>query len=73
MCRGEGMAAGTARLPGFLEWPPVQPPGRVERPARTVDVAPTVAALLGVDPTEPIDGPVLKEVGSGAKRLTPRA
>lgn len=40
---------------------------RVERPARTVDVAPTVAALLGVDPTEPVDGSVLEEVGARAE------
>ncbi|HEV2750065.1 MAG TPA: alkaline phosphatase family protein [Gemmatimonadales bacterium] len=35
---------------------------RVERPASTVDIAPTLAALLGISPTEPLDGRVLREV-----------
>jgi hypothetical protein len=34
----------------------------VERPARTVDIAPTLARLLMVRPTEPLDGVVLPEV-----------
>lgn len=38
------------------------PAQRVERPARTVDIAPTLAALLGVRPTEKLDGEVLPEV-----------
>jgi arylsulfatase A-like enzyme len=39
-------------------------PGRVERPVRTVDLAPTLARLLGVDPPAGIDGRVLPEVAS---------
>jgi arylsulfatase A-like enzyme len=35
---------------------------RVERPVSTVDIAPTLAALLGVAPAEPLDGQVLREV-----------
>jgi predicted AlkP superfamily pyrophosphatase or phosphodiesterase len=35
---------------------------RVERPARTVDIAPTLAAILGVKPSERLDGEVLPEV-----------
>jgi arylsulfatase A-like enzyme len=35
---------------------------RVERPVNTVDIAPTLAALLGISPTEPLDGVVLPEV-----------
>jgi predicted AlkP superfamily pyrophosphatase or phosphodiesterase len=34
----------------------------VERPASTVDIAPTVAVLLGLSPSEPLDGRVLPEV-----------
>ncbi len=36
-------------------------PGRHER-ARTVDIGPTLAALIGVTPTEPVEGIVLPEV-----------
>jgi len=36
--------------------------GRVDRPARTVDIAPTLARILGVKPTERLDGEVLQEV-----------
>jgi hypothetical protein len=38
------------------------PVRRVDRPARTVDIGPTLAALVGVKPTEPLDGEVLQEV-----------
>jgi arylsulfatase A-like enzyme len=38
------------------------PAVRVERVARTVDIAPTLAALLGIRPTEAVDGTVLPEV-----------
>ncbi|HXG44551.1 MAG TPA: alkaline phosphatase family protein [Gemmatimonadales bacterium] len=41
--------------------------GRVSRPVRTVDIAPTLARLLGVRPREPVDGVVLDEV-VGVKR-----
>ena len=34
---------------------------RVERPARTVDIAPTLAAILGVKPSEKLDGEILQE------------
>jgi predicted AlkP superfamily pyrophosphatase or phosphodiesterase len=34
----------------------------VTRPVRTVDIAPTLAAFLGVRPTEPLDGRTLPEV-----------
>jgi hypothetical protein len=37
-------------------------PGRVARPIRTVDLAPTLAAWLGIRPTEAVDGVVLPEV-----------
>lgn len=38
---------------------------RPRRPARTVDIAPTLAALLGIRPTEPVDGRILPEVVPG--------
>jgi arylsulfatase A-like enzyme len=41
----------------------------VVRPARTVDIGPTLAAYLGVRPTEPLDGRVLSEVLSGTPRV----
>jgi predicted AlkP superfamily pyrophosphatase or phosphodiesterase len=36
-------------------------PGRYQEFVRTVDLAPTLAAIAGVKPTEPIDGVVLKQ------------
>ena len=36
-------------------------PGRVTEFVRTVDLAPTLAAIVGVKPTEPLDGVVLKK------------
>jgi hypothetical protein len=41
----------------------------VTRPVRTVDIGPTLAAYLGVRPTEPVDGRVLSGVVSGAPAL----
>ena len=42
-------------------------PGRYPRAAATVEIAPTIAALLGVRPLEPLDGGVMPEiVGSAA-------
>ncbi len=38
------------------------PRGRVTRPVRTVDIAPTLARLLGLRPLEPLDGRPLPEV-----------
>ncbi len=41
--------------------------GRYERLVRTVDIAPTLALLIGVTPTEPLDGVALRDiVGRGA-------
>jgi arylsulfatase A-like enzyme len=43
----------------------------VRRPVRVVDLAPTLAALVGVRPTERVDGVVLEEVapaGAGRRR-----
>jgi hypothetical protein len=37
-------------------------PGKYTTRARTVDIAPTLAALLGVKPTEAVEGRVLPEV-----------
>ncbi len=35
---------------------------RVERPVRTIDIGPTLAALLGIRPSEPVEGVALAEV-----------
>ena len=48
-------------VPVFFLGPGI-PERRVERPIRTVDVAPTVAALLGLRPTEVVDGHPLGEI-----------
>ncbi len=40
-------------------------PTRITRPVRTVDIAPTLASLLGITPTEQLDGQVLAEVTKG--------
>lgn len=37
-------------------------PHRIERPVRTVDIGPTLASYLGLEPSEPLDGVVLREV-----------
>jgi arylsulfatase A-like enzyme len=34
---------------------------------RTVDMAPTLAAILGIKPTEPLDGVILRKVVRGSK------
>lgn len=49
------------RVPVLVRAPGVAP-RRVFRPVGVVDLAPTVAALLGIDPTEPLDGRPLFEV-----------
>ncbi|MDF1502849.1 alkaline phosphatase family protein [Roseisolibacter sp. H3M3-2] len=50
-----------ARVPLVLWGAPFRP-GRHDGPARTVDLAPTLARVLGVRPAEPLDGRVLGEV-----------
>jgi hypothetical protein len=37
-------------------------PATIHRPVRTVDIAPTLAALLGLRPSEPLDGEALSEI-----------
>ena len=46
-------------------WGPGIPAGRYPRPVNSVDIGPTFAALIGVTPTEPVDGVVLREVVTG--------
>ena len=36
-------------------------PGRYDTPARVVDMAPTLADVLGVKPLERLDGVILRE------------
>jgi arylsulfatase A-like enzyme len=47
-------------------------PSTVRRVVRSVDIAPTLAALLGVTPSEVLDGVVLPELVDGAVRTTSR-
>ena len=49
-----------ARIPILLMGPLVKP-GRYTKPAYSVDVAPTLAEMLGIPPTERVDGRVLTE------------
>lgn len=49
-----------AWVPLFL-WGPGIRPGRFPREVGVVDLAPTLAHLLGVTPTEPLDGRLLRE------------
>lgn len=55
------------RVP-ILFWGMGLKPARVERVARTVDIAPTLARLAGVPPTERVEGRALSEVtGAGTE------
>jgi len=49
------------RVPGIA-------PARVERTVRTVDIAPTLAALLGIKPLETVEGMALPEIRRPAPR-----
>ena len=49
-----------ARIPVVLMAPQIKP-GRYTNPVYSVDIAPTLAALLGIPPTEQVDGRVLTE------------
>ena len=51
---------------------PTVKPGRYERAIRTVDIAPTLAAIAGVRPTEDIDGTVVTEIIGAPTGLAPR-
>ena len=59
-----------ARVPVIIAGASVKP-GRYTQPIRTVDVAPTLAALIGVKPTEPTDGRVLREIMVQSKPSSP--
>ncbi len=49
------------------------PTGRHERLVRTVDIAPTLAALIGVKPTERLDGsPIAEVLGRTVKAIGQR-
>ena len=48
---------------------PGHPAARVERTARTIDIAPTLASLLGLKPLEPVEGVALPEV---IRRVSPK-
>jgi len=49
-----------ARIPILLMGPLVKP-GRYGKPVFSVDIAPTLADMLGIPPTEKVDGRVLTE------------
>ena len=46
----------------LMFWVPGLKPARIERHARTVDLGPTLAALLGIRPTERVEGVALPEI-----------
>ncbi len=50
-----------AHIPLLFMGPMIKP-GTYTRPVRSVDIAPTLAAALGIMPLEPVDGRVLKEI-----------
>ena len=54
-----------ARIPILFMGPMIKP-GRYAMPVRSVDVAPTLGAITGVKPIEPIDGRILTEALVGA-------
>ena len=65
-----------AQIP-ILFMGPMITPGRYTVPVRSVDIAPTLAAMTGVRPLEAVDGRPLTEAlagaQTGASRRTPRA
>lgn len=50
-----------AHIPVLFMGPMIKP-GRYNQPIRSVDVAPTLAEIVGVEPIEPIDGKVLRMI-----------
>jgi arylsulfatase A-like enzyme len=54
-----GTTALANRAVPIIFWGPGVPARRCAETVRTVDIAPTLAALLGVTPTEPLDGHAL--------------
>ncbi|MGV3708169.1 MAG: alkaline phosphatase family protein [Gemmatimonas sp.] len=52
---------------------PAFKPGRYARDAHTVDIAPTMAAALGIEPIEKVDGKVLKEALRNAESAPAQA
>lgn len=51
---------------------PTFKPGRYTREVHTVDIAPTLAAALGIMPIEPVDGKILKEALRSTTTATPQ-
>lgn len=51
----------------LMFWVPGLAPARIERHARTVDLGTTLAALIGVKPTEKVEGVILPEIVHRAK------
>lgn len=49
------------RVPIIFAGPGIKP-GRYDRPVATEDIGPTLAALIGVQPTEPVTGHTIPEV-----------
>jgi hypothetical protein len=64
---GHGSTNLTDRRVPILIMAPGVPPQRIERPVEVVDLAPTIAALIGVTPTEPLDGRIIPEIVSSRR------
>ncbi|HUE70344.1 MAG TPA: sulfatase [Pirellulaceae bacterium] len=73
---GKGSAyEGGVRVPLIVRYPPLVKPGSIcEVPAMSIDLAPTIAELAGVNNVPPIDGvslvPVLEEAAAALSRPT---
>jgi arylsulfatase A-like enzyme len=71
---GSSVLESLVYVPLVIHYPPLFPPGRVSEGAEVVDIVPTLADALGVDPDENWQGesliPLAQGVGRGYPRLS---